>query len=129
MPEWLRRLVAGCTEPTPEARTSDVETVLRELEAHQSDWQPSENLPPSELGAPPPLRMPTEPTLRPVMGAPRLPPLRPNSRTRTAPSYDSRTSPAPGTSLAQTVFWSLVGVLIGLVLAGFVIYTLESSGF
>ncbi|MEN0063853.1 MAG: serine/threonine-protein kinase [Myxococcota bacterium] len=127
-PDWLRDLVRRCTHPDPSERIQDVETVVRELDAHKAEWGLADVQPPAELGAPPPLRMPTEPTLRPVLGAARLPPLKPTSA-KTAPSYDGRSEPQPGTSLAQTVFWALVGVVIGLVVAGFVIATLESSGF
>jgi len=126
-PDWLRRLVRQCTHPDPDQRTADVDSVIRELDAHRAEWEPSDNLPPAELGAPPPLRMPTEPTLRPVLGAPRLPPLRPAQSRRTAPSYDGRVRPPEGASVGQTVFWAFVGVIIGLVVAGFVIFTLESS--
>ncbi|MEO0605395.1 MAG: serine/threonine-protein kinase, partial [Myxococcota bacterium] len=132
-PDWLRELVRGCTEPDPDARVLDVETVLREIEAHRAEWQGDVASPPSELGAPPPLRMPTEPTLRPVLGAARLPPLRPTSRATTVPSYDGRLrtpyGPRTGSSLddnQQTVLWAGVGVGIGLVIAALVIGVLEA---
>lgn len=115
IPGWLRDLVRRSTQPDPDHRLPDVDSVVRELDAHETEWSSPDAMSPADLGPPPTIRMPTAPLLRPgpAVGARPRPP-EPRSR--------PLAEPVPARMMAQ---WVAAGVGIGLVIAAAIIAVLE----
>ncbi|MBX2798866.1 MAG: protein kinase [Myxococcales bacterium] len=71
-PDWLRNMIAKCTEPYPPRRLPDIDALIGWLDGAEESWRRKPRpAAPAQRRAPPPVLLPTRPSLRPAGSLPR----------------------------------------------------------
>ncbi|HHO52863.1 MAG TPA: hypothetical protein ENK18_18800 [Deltaproteobacteria bacterium] len=129
-PDWLRNMIAKCTDPYPPRRLPDVDTLLGWLDGAEESWRPRPAAPAAPTLAPPPVLLPTRPSIRPPNRLPRVGKLSPRPQQARAAAPEPRPPPLPpkpqGTSLsAQYLMAVALGVLLALGFSALIILFIE----
>lgn len=137
-PDWLRNMIAKCTDPYPPRRLPDVDTLLGWLDGAEESWRARPAAPVSVAPVPPPVLLPTRPSIRPPTRLPRAgqrpprpqtpdaPTLKPPPSSSPPPPSPGGPQQAPGTSLsAQYLMAVALGVLLALGFSALIILFIE----
>ena len=122
-PEWLRKMIARCTEPYPPRRLPDVDALIGWLDGAEESWRRKPRPAPlSNRRAPPPVLLPTRPSLRPPQHLPRAQIRAPEAGPTSLPPVQMKS----GTSLSmQYLMAAGIGVLGALGFSALIILFIE----